>query len=80
MFSTPVLALGVLIVCAGVFAEAWLGYRATQEWQSSSGLLVERRAKDGIDLLMTALSRIMLRTTGAAITRPLSRIAIGRPR
>lgn len=59
MFSTPVLALGVLVVCAGVFAEAWLGYRATQEWQSSSGLLVERRAKDGIDLLMTALSRDM---------------------
>jgi signal transduction histidine kinase len=59
MFSTPILALGVLVVCAGVFAEAWLGYRATQEWQTSSSLLVERRAKDSIDLLMTALSRDM---------------------
>ncbi|HMF97840.1 MAG TPA: hypothetical protein VKE96_26250, partial [Vicinamibacterales bacterium] len=59
MISTPVFALGVLVVCAGLLAEAWLGYRATQEWQNSSSLLVARRAKDSIEVLMTALSRDM---------------------
>src|SRR5262249_53182064 len=66
MVSTPVFALGVLLLCVGLLAEAWLGYRATQEWQRSSSLLVARRAKDSIDVLMTALSRDMggVQTTG----------------
>jgi len=59
MIGTPVFALGVLVVCVGLLAEAWLGYRATQEWQASSSLLVARRAKDSIEVLMTALSRDM---------------------
>src|SRR5262249_36730326 len=59
MLSTPVLALGVLVVCVGLLAQAWLGYRATNEWQRSSSLLVARRAKDSIDVMMTALSRDM---------------------
>jgi len=59
MVGTPAFALGVMVLCVGLLAEAWLGYRATQEWQSSSSLLVARRAKDSIDVLMTALSRDM---------------------
>ncbi len=57
-YSVPVVVLGV-IVCGALLAEAWLGYRATQEWQASSTLLVERRARESIDLLTTALSRDM---------------------
>jgi len=59
MLNTPLLGGVVLVVCAGLLIEAWLGYRATAEWQTSSSLLVARRAKDSIDVLMTALSRDM---------------------
>jgi signal transduction histidine kinase len=59
MLNTPLLGVVVLVVCAGLLVEAWLGYRATAEWQTSSSLLVARRAKDSIDVLMTALSRDM---------------------
>jgi len=59
MLNTPLLGVVVLVVCAGLLVEAWLGYRATAEWQRSSSLLVARRAKDSIDVLMTALSRDM---------------------
>lgn len=50
--------LGAAVVC-GVVALAWSGYRAATEWQGSSALLVERRARDLADLLATALTRDM---------------------
>ena len=53
---TPWLAA---LVCCGVAALAWFGYRAAQAWERSSALLVERRANEIADLLATALGRDM---------------------
>ena len=50
--------LGILIGCS-VAAVAWFGYRAAQEWQRSSALLVERRAVEVANTLATALTRDM---------------------
>ena len=50
--------LGILIGCS-VAALAWFGYRAAQEWQRSSALLVERRAVEVANTLATALTRDM---------------------
>jgi signal transduction histidine kinase len=50
--------LGVLIGC-GIAALAWFGYRASQEWQHSSALLVERRTVEVANTLATALTRDM---------------------
>ena len=43
----------------GLAAIAWFGYRATDEWQRSSVLLVERRAEELAGTLTTALTRDM---------------------
>ena len=40
---------------------AWFGYRATDEWQRSSALLVDRRADEVANTLTTALARDMRR-------------------
>jgi signal transduction histidine kinase len=58
LLRTPVPLVGV-VVCTGLLAEVWLGYRATAEWQTSSGALVAQRAKASLDTLMTALTRDM---------------------
>jgi signal transduction histidine kinase len=44
---------------AGIAALAWFGYRATAQWQRSSALLVERRAEELAETLVTALTRDM---------------------
>jgi signal transduction histidine kinase len=46
-------------VCISVVVLAWFGYKAVRQWQRSSSLLVERRAEDAADLLVTALTRDM---------------------
>ena len=46
------LSLSVLILI-------WIGYRAIQEWQRSEDSLAERRARETVDLVQTALSRDM---------------------
>jgi signal transduction histidine kinase len=43
----------------GIATLAWFGYRATDEWQRSAGLLVERRAEELAGTLVTALTRDM---------------------
>lgn len=45
--------------CVSVAVLTWFGYRAIREWQRSSVLLVERRANEAADLLVTALTRDM---------------------
>ena len=55
-FSTSVVLL-CGVVCIALLAEAWLGYRATQEWQASSSLVVERRVHEGLDVLAELLAR-----------------------
>lgn len=51
-------ALAVVVVLA-VAAIALFGYRATREWKLSGIRLVERRAEEFADLLVTALARDM---------------------
>jgi signal transduction histidine kinase len=46
-------------VCLGIATLIGFGYRATREWQRSSGLLVERDTAESADLIMTALTRDM---------------------
>jgi len=43
----------------GIATLAWFGYRATDEWQHSAALLVERRAEELSGTLVTALTRDM---------------------
>jgi signal transduction histidine kinase len=50
------LAVGLVV---SVAALAWLGYRATTEWQRSAALLAQRRAEAAADLLVTAITRDM---------------------
>jgi hypothetical protein len=55
---TPVgwLALGL---CAATFMLAWHDYTTTSAWQRSSGLLLERRADEALELLASAFARDM---------------------
>jgi signal transduction histidine kinase len=46
-------------VCLSVSLLTWFGYRAIREWQRSSAQLVERRANETANLLVTALSHDM---------------------
>ena len=46
-------------VCLGIGTLLGFGYRATREWQRSSGLLVERDTEESADLIVTALARDM---------------------
>jgi signal transduction histidine kinase len=48
-----------LIVVMAVAAIAFVGYRATREWKLSGLRLVERRAEESANLLVTALARDM---------------------
>ncbi len=46
-------------VCVSVSLLTWFGYRAIREWQRSSVQLMERRANETANLLVTALSHDM---------------------
>jgi two-component system phosphate regulon sensor histidine kinase PhoR len=47
------------LVCAGVVGLAWLAYYAADEWTRASADLVEQRALETADLVVTALARDM---------------------
>jgi two-component system phosphate regulon sensor histidine kinase PhoR len=47
------------LVLVAVAVLAWSGYRAAEEWQRSSASLVERRAAEMADTLVTAFNRDM---------------------
>lgn len=49
----------VVGICASLGVLVWFGYRAITEWQRTEELLADRRARDTVDLLATALSRDM---------------------
>jgi len=53
---TLILAIGLGLATASL---SWLGYRASQEWRKSTGLVEERRADEVTTLLSTALARDM---------------------
>src|SRR3954470_7310950 len=55
---TPVAWLA-LALCAATAMLAWHDYTTTSAWQRSSGLLLERRADEALELLASAFSRDM---------------------
>lgn len=48
-----------VLLCGGLVALAWFGYRATDEWQRHAALVVEHRSHEAADLLTRALMRDM---------------------
>jgi signal transduction histidine kinase len=46
-------------VCVSLGILIWFGYAGVREWQRSEELLADRRARETVDLLLTALSRDM---------------------
>src|SRR5207244_5162765 len=57
-------------VCLSVVMLTWFGYRAIRQWQRSSALLVERRAEEAADLLVTALTRDMRAVQKSVLPSP----------
>ena len=55
---TPVAWLAFAL-CAATGMLAWHDYTTTSAWQRSSGLLLERRADEALELLASAFSRDM---------------------
>ena len=47
------------LICCGLCALAWFGYRATDQWQRSAALLADHRGREAADLLTRALTRDM---------------------
>jgi two-component system phosphate regulon sensor histidine kinase PhoR len=47
------------LICCGLCALAWFGYRATNQWQRSAALLADHRGHEASDLLTRALTRDM---------------------
>ena len=57
---TPVVAAALTAgMLAAICVLTWFGYRATRGWEHGSALLLERRANEAADLLVTALTRDM---------------------
>ena len=44
------------LICCGLCALAWFGYRATDQWQRSAALLADHRGREAADLLTRALT------------------------
>ncbi len=47
------------LICCGLCALGWFGYRATDQWQRSAALLADHRGHEAADLLTRALTRDM---------------------
>jgi signal transduction histidine kinase len=47
------------LICCGLCALAWFGYRVTGQWQQSAALLADHRGNEAADLLTRALTRDM---------------------
>ena len=58
LFAEPSSWLAALI-CCGLCALAWFGYRATNQWQRSAAQLADHRGREAADLLTRALTRDM---------------------
>ena len=68
-FAEPSTWLGVLI-CCGLCALAWFGYRATDQWQRSASMLADHRGHEAADLLTRALTRDMSGVQGSILNSP----------
>ena len=58
------------LICCGLCALAWFGYRATNQWQRSAALLAEHRGHEAADLLTRALTRDMSRVQTSILNSP----------
>ncbi|MET0213155.1 MAG: HAMP domain-containing sensor histidine kinase [Vicinamibacterales bacterium] len=58
------------LICCGLCALAWFGYRATDQWQRSAALLADHRAREAADLLTRALTRDMAGVQTSILNSP----------
>lgn len=58
------------VICCGLFALAWFGYRATDQWQRSAALLADHRGHEAADLLTRALIRDMSAVQTSILNSP----------
>jgi two-component system, OmpR family, phosphate regulon sensor histidine kinase PhoR len=58
------------LICCGLFALAWFGYRAADQWQRSAGLLADHRGREAADLLARALTRDMSGVQTSILSSP----------
>ena len=69
LVAEPSTWLAVLI-CCGLCALAWFGYRATDQWQRSAALLADHRGQEAADLLTRALTRDMTGVQTSILNSP----------
>ena len=69
LVAEPSTWLAVLI-CVGLCALAWFGYRATDQWQRSAALLADHRGYEAVDLLTRALTRDMYGVQTSILNSP----------
>ena len=58
------------LICCGLCALAWFGYRATDQWQRSAELLADHRGQEAADLLTRALVRDMSAVQTSILNSP----------
>ena len=58
------------VICGGLCALAWFGYRATDQWQHSAALLADHRGREAADLLTRALTRDMAGVQTSILNSP----------
>ena len=58
------------LICCGLCALAWFGYRATDQWQRSAALLADHRGREAADLLTRALTRDMAGVQTSILNSP----------
>jgi len=58
------------LICCGLCALAWFGYRVTDQWQRSAALLADHRGQEAADLLTRALTRDMSGVQTSILSSP----------
>ena len=58
------------LICCGLCAVAWYGYRATDQWHRSAALLADHRGQEAADLLTRALTRDMSGVQTSILSSP----------
>jgi signal transduction histidine kinase len=69
-----------VLICCGLCALAWFGYRVTDQWRRSAALLADHRGNEAADLLTRALTRDMAGVQTSILNSPeLNRDAFDPP-
>jgi two-component system phosphate regulon sensor histidine kinase PhoR len=58
------------LICCGLCALGWFGYRVTDQWQRSAALLADHRGNEAADLLTRALTRDMAGVQTSILNSP----------